>query len=1122
VALVVHRSNRADVLAQALGDVVAGQPLSPLQPEWVVVGGRRMAGWLSMRLAERFGVWAGAQFPFPRRFIAQVMSWALPEDQSPPILDDRDTLQWLVLPQLERRLDDPAFVQLRRYCRDETGEGARGHVGRRRFGLAAKVASLFDRYLVHRPEMVLQWERGGDADDWQAVLWRDVVAAVTARGDGTPPRHFAARLEDSVTALRTGKAVGLPPRVGFFGIASLPPSYLRLLGALGEATDVHLFVPSPSMAWWAEIRSQRRRASPTSPDAIVEEGHPLLASLGTLGRDFQRLLESDCAYVEPPVELYREPASTTILGVVQGDLLHLRARGGASAGVQTEPALPIAEDDRSIAVFSCHSRLREVEVLHDRLLALLAADPTLQPRDIVVYLTDTDGYAPLVEAVFERDREDPTQIPFSIADRSPRASNPTLEAWLRTIALVGGRMTASEVLDLLALEPVALRFGFAPDQLDTIATWVDDSGVRWGIDGAHRHEHGQPALEETTWRFGLRRLLLGHAMPTDGHSTFAGVLPYDEIEGSRTDLLGRLVDACEALFGLATSLAAPRSVATWQRDLETATAAVLSVRPGAAWELGDIRSALAEVARSAAAAGFEADVPLVVMRDAILAGLDDSATVRGSAHTGVAFAALQPMRAVGSRVVVILGLHDAVFPRPDDGVDFDRMRHTPRPGDRSLRDDDRYAFLEAVIAAGEHLLLGYVGQSSQDDRDLPPSVVLAEFLDVLGAGFFVPGTERVAASERALAVRRRLVARQPMQPFSPRNFGADDDLRLFSYSRPYFEGAQAMAANLRRDRAPLFTAPLDPIDPREPVDVARFVSALQRPHAQLLKRRLDVDLADWSRQRTDREPMELDKLEQWKLGESLLRMREGGLPDDQCRALLRKAGGLPLGSMGDAAYAALAEWVEPLIHATTAHRGAPRPPSDVDLRAGSLHLVGHLRHRHEGGLVITHFGRLSAKHQLELWVLHLVASAIDPEAAAPGAVVIGRGDIDGVAAVVGFGAVADPLPVLEDLGAIYRAAMAEPILLFPKAAMAYADALGRTGGPAAAMAAARKAFGAVGGEGHDAAVVRIFGDADPLAPGYSLFDRPADSLLDRPRTLGDFATVTAAVFGPLLAHRRRP
>ena len=219
--------------------------------------------------------------------------------------------------------------------------------------------------------------------------------------------------------------------------------------------------------------------------------------------------------------------------------------------------------------------------------------------------------------------------------------------------------------------------------------------------------------------------------------------------------------------------------------------------------------------------------------------------------------------------------------------------------------------------------------------------------------------------------------------------------------------------------------------------------------------------------------------------------------------------------MGKATFSTLAASVEPLVQSTLELRGGlPLPAREVTLDVGGMTLVGHLRHRHERGLAITHFGRLSAKHLLELWVLHLVATAIDPDAAHE-AVVIARASAedDGAAAVVRFAPVVDPRPILADLAALYRDASSEPVLLFPKASFAYYERLEETGDPDAALGAARSVFGSnAGGDGKEPAVQRIFGDHDPLAPGYSLFERPMAG--------GDFAALAVRVFGPIFAHRR--
>ncbi len=59
----------------------------------------------------------------------------------------------------------------------------------------------------------------------------------------------------------------------------------------------------------------------------------------------------------------------------------------------TQPQHCIAAADQSIVLHSAHSLVRELEVLHDHLLTLLAAPPAagqapLQPRNIIVMLPD--------------------------------------------------------------------------------------------------------------------------------------------------------------------------------------------------------------------------------------------------------------------------------------------------------------------------------------------------------------------------------------------------------------------------------------------------------------------------------------------------------------------------------------------------------------------------------------------------------------------------------------------------------------------------------------------------------------------------------------------------------------
>ncbi len=1104
--LVIHRSNRIEVLADEIAQVLAdprGAPVDPLAPETIVVPSRGMSVWLAMRMAERFGVWAGAEFPFPRRFMARVLAAVLGPQADPVLADERHRLPFFVLPQIERHIDTPAFAELRRYCRDDVS-------GLARWQLAVRMAGLFEQYLVLRPEMLLAWERG-EGDDWQAELWR---ATVGARGD----QHFA-RLFDAAMNTLAGAAPALghlPARICVFGIASLPSTYLRLFDALARHRDVHFFIPSPSRAWWSDIRSARdrlrrsaREGSPSAPPP--EEGNPLLASWGTVAREFQALLESQTAYVDAPGDLYRDPSGTGMLATLQADILDLRWRGSDPLGRGTEPPRVLAPDDRSIAAFSCHSRMREVEVLHDRLLDLLAADPTLAPRDIVVLMTDVDTYAPLVEAVFERERDDPTHLPWSITDRSARASSPTLEAWTRILGMGGGRAQISEVLDLLLLEPVQLRLGIVADDVDTVAQWFDDVGIRWGIDARHRAAHGQPKVAQSTWSFGLERLLLGWAMPGGGRDSFAGVLPYDEIEGERGLLLGKIAAFCADLFEIVTDLERPRSLARWQLDLGSVLDRMIAPRPSAQWELDGLRSALAAVAEAGQAAGFDAPLPLAVVREAVLARVEADHPLRGFLSGGVTFCGIVPMRAIPARVIAVIGLGDRDFPRATPPADFDRIASAPRVGDRSGRDDDRYAFLEAVLACRQTLLLGYVGQSSQDDSDLPPSVVVAELLDALADAFVVPG-----APNAAVAVRRHVVARQPMQPFSPRNFGADPDPRLASYATAYLDGARALlSGDDRSSRPPLFRAPLPPTPLGEPLEFDLFTRFFHNPAKELLKRRLRVNFSSRDRERSDLEPVEIDELAQWKLGDELLALQADQIPPDRARELLRAGGGLPIGTIGDVMFEDLAAIAAAILRHRPENaigRRSADATVSVDLDLGALRVRGHLRDVHGDGLAITTFSRPRAKHLLDLWIRHLVLCAARPGRPVR-SVLAGRGAESGTATVFAFEPVAAPMPLLLDLAELWAVGQREPLLLFPQSSLAFAEAFAVDPNPEASLAAARRAFS----EGRhpersDDAILRAFGDDDVLAVRYDLFGRTGSEL--------GFVYLAVRVFAPILQHRR--
>lgn len=112
---------------------------------------------------------------------------------------------------------------------------------------------------------------------------------------------------------------------------------------------------------------------------------------------------------------------------------------------------------------------------------MLQDDQPLTPRDIVVMVADIDSYSPFIQAVFGSATGD-RYLPYAISDRRARQSHPALQAFLSLLLLPDSRFISEDVLALLDVPVLAARFNINEEGLRYLRQWVNESGVRWGID----------------------------------------------------------------------------------------------------------------------------------------------------------------------------------------------------------------------------------------------------------------------------------------------------------------------------------------------------------------------------------------------------------------------------------------------------------------------------------------------------------------------------------------------------------------------------------------------------------------------------------------------------------------
>ncbi len=844
-------------------------------------------------------------------------------------------------------------------------------------------------------------------------------------GEGWQPELWRAAIvggSDPVAAvdafLAGLDAAKLPPRLSVFGVPHLAPLELALLHGVAAHTDAVVY---------------------------ALEGSPL-----------------DEMLAEEPATEIDAPWPATTLGAVQSG------------------ATPETLDD-SLRIHACHGRQREVEVLRDALLARFSADPSLQPEDVLVLAPDINDYAPLVEGVFGTEADvnkapgSRARIPACFADRAPLAEAPALAAFRRVLSLVGSRRPLSQVAELLDAEPVQARFGFSEAQGAQMRAWLEAAAVRWGEDADFRLRFDNPALPEHSWRWGLDRLLLGYAIEGNGQRVYADLLPVDGIEGPEAQPLGALCGFCETLFEQLSILEQPRAVAAWPEALLGAYDALVSSWGEWARSRGRLESLLGELHGEQ-----------VLAMPALLPWLDGGLELQQRHERffggGVTFASLRVGRAIPARVVGLLGLDHDRFPHDPAALAFDLIEQDPRPGDLPPRDEGRLAFEAALRSAGDHLHLSYVGQGSRDNKERPPSVLVAELMDLLGP-----------------ALSAQATVEHPMQPFSPRAF---HESAPASFAASWHAGAKALVAGSKEPPA-FFAEPLPPDDEAEVVSLAQLVRFFRNPVAQLLKVRLELRFEEEEEAIPDREPFALNALEKWQVGERIVRALVAGQDAESLWPVLRGSGLLPMGTPGRMLFDELALVAGGIANeALACGAGEPLDDIDIDLAVGEHRLLGFLDGRRTGGALYVSYAKLGPKRLLPAWVKHLVATVagIQPQRTW----VVGRGPAN-TTACQDFATVVEPDRSLRALLDLYAQGMCEPLPFMPDSSFAYAGGylagLENTGGNEQAArewgraGAAKSWFGKtlwghgyVPGDGEDPAVARTF-DASIL--GSDAFHRAA-------------------------------
>ena len=1116
----VYHSNQVDVLKSLLVELVRLTPLeNPFEAEQILVQSPGMSQWLKMELAKEFGVAANIEFPLPATFIWNMFTEVLPDVPKRSAFN-KEAMTWKLMRILPTILMQDEFEPLRRYLENDEDSS-------KLYQLSEKIADIFDGYLVYRPEWIASWEAGEavkeleDEHPWQPMLWQALYDHTVALDQS--PYHRANLYEHFIDTLESyhGNFSHLPKRLFVFGITSLPPRYMDALKAIGEHIDVHLMFTNPCRYYWGEVRDRKylarlaaqhrkhlvwkdnhseldgesRQLKGSVEDNLNDElhtdvvGNSLLASMGKLGRDNMYLLSQlESHEIEAFVDVERD----SLLHHLQADILNLEEHQDDEQLDSSQHKQFVAKGDTSLSLHACHSPMREVEVLHDQLLSMFDADSSLKPRDIIVMVADINAYSPAIQAVFGNAPGE-RFIPYSISDRTADQESPILNAFMQLVNLPNTRCLASELLELLETPTILARFGLSEDDFIQAKQWVEESGIRWGLNSATGQEFGLPDTIQNTWQFGIERMLLGYAMPESAglfNSVNGALSPYNEVQGMGAELAGKLAHFIQRIEEYRQKLSCTQSVDMWREVLTHLLDDFFLVELEGEVALKSIRDTLSALKEQLIDAAFEQELTPSIITQYLQNKLSGTRVSQRFLAGQVNFCTLMPMRSIPFRTVCLLGMNDGVYPRSMPAEGFDLMTGRTKPGDRSRRDDDRYLFLEAMLSAQQSLYISYVGRSIQDNTERVPSVLVSELLEYCHQNYCLEGEQSLACDESGEHLLRALVTHHPMVPFSPSAFIGGQP----SYAKEWLPAANRQGQQSGVFNRQLNNYLLDATYPLE-LDLVELQRFWRLPVQYFFNRRLKVMFEPPLPVMEDDEPFVLGGLESYQMRDSLLdtlleQQLAGGKNNqaavEQFVAKQRAQGKLPVGAFGDIEFETNRVQAEELVEKLSFLCQSAGDDLEVKLQFDVLgegkpvHMTGWLTQCYQSGLIRFRSGQIRSQDYLSGWIDHLAMSAMGH---AKRTHMIGYDRKEGVVHLVYpvFEDVQQAKSLLAELVGLFYQGMTEPLCYFPKTALACIEAGFSRGNWADDEEKSRKKMADVfndsymaSGEGNNAYISRIW------------------------------------------------
>jgi exodeoxyribonuclease V gamma subunit len=992
------RSHQLNILAERLAAGLEELPPDdPFQPLKIIIPNLDTARWLKLFLAGQNGFVGNLEFMLPAEWQWKQVRKLYPD--LPNLLpSDLQPMKWSLFDLLMNPESRSGFSILDRYVSAQPDEMKE----RAALQLAGQIASVFDQYLVYRPEMMLRWQNGskGKGDEqWQSDLWRELNR--NWKESDPESLNKPELFRKTFDAVKRGE-INTDTLLFVFNAGLIPLPAVQMLKETGRQGTLMVY----------HLQLSR---------SLQENQNELIHSLGTEALNSQAVIQFFEGSIE---EDFSDGFTDSLLGSIQRSVVS----GSSLSSIRHKNGF------HGIEIRSCHSPLREIETLHQFLLEQFETDESLAPDDVLIVTPDPENYKPFIRAVFKNPEQGQPEIPFHLSGSLSAASG-FEQALHQLLQVLDSRFSFSQVMDLFHVSAVRNAFGVSESAASRVSEWMQENHVVWGLDEDHREEWGQPRDSFQTWYSALRSGWLGQWTGGENGIADDGTLLYNGIiNTSDSEIWAAFSGYLNRLDQMRIQARQKRNVPGWCGWLEGWLNRFFPDEIAAGSDALQTVQVLHDLAEYGAISGCDLEVSFPLFRSELEKCKEQTGSSGAMFTRGVTFSSMVPVRSIPFRIIALIGLNENEFPRKPSSPDFDLIGQFPKTGDRNRKHEDRNLFLESVLAAGDVHYCSYVGQSPVDNEEIPPSAVISEW-----AGFL---------SELTGVKEKEIIKKEALNGFSLSGF--TDSV---SYSRTYFETAQTLFTKKESVEGLKLTGPVPPAEESEHMLISDLARFFKSPVDWFFKKRFEVYFDDSGEEKDE---FGMNHLESHILFQRVFGWVLNGMADNQIQNLLIKSGAVPSGWPGIRKVNAIRDHAVAAINYLNEFGIQPemiRKEISIALNNNQLE-DSVVTYSNSGFLDITP-SSYSGKHAVQSWVRYVCWVVSGREGADQSYFLceLKKGDPK----FFRFKKPDDSAGLLSALLEFYQAGLAEPQLFFPGTLAEYEE-YQKTKGEDAALAKARNTF----------------------------------------------------------------